>query len=83
MSITFAAKKNQGAASEMARSKKPTKPVRIHEDVAAVAEILAPIYGQSVPDFVSDQLRQVFSKLVESAPKQLTERIKKGLKPDP
>lgn len=64
----------------MAKSKKPTKPVRIHADVAELLEMLATIYKQSLPDFISDQLRPVLRKLAENAPKQLDERIKKGLK---
>lgn len=78
--IASLAKRHAEARDEVARSKEPTKPVRIHQDVAELVEMLAPIYKQSVPDFISDQLRTVLRKLADGAPRQLDERLKKGLK---
>ena len=67
----------------MGRPKKPpTQTIRVHADVAELAELLAPIYKQSTPDFVSDHLRQVFKKLSANAPRHLQERIAKFLEQD-
>ena len=48
--------------------KKRTLVVRIHEDVAMLADRLAPTYGQSTPDFLSELLRPILeSKKAEVA----------------
>ena len=52
-------------------SKKPTKPVRLHVDVADLAEKLAPIFGESVPDFISDRLRPLLEGLRQEAADRL------------
>jgi hypothetical protein len=54
--------------------KKPTKPVRIHTDVADLAEKLAPIFGESVPDFISDRLRPILEELRQEAAERLLGR---------
>lgn len=58
------------------RASQDTKPVRIHLDVAELAEKLAPIYGESVPDFVSDRLRPMLEALREEAAAKLLKEEK-------
>jgi hypothetical protein len=52
-------------------SKNPTRPVRLHADVADLAEKLAPIFGESVPDFLSGRLRPLLQELRAEAAKRL------------
>jgi hypothetical protein len=52
-------------------SKKPTKPVRLHQDVADLAEKLAPIFGESVPDFLSDRIRPILEGLRQEGAQRL------------
>lgn len=66
----------------MPRSKneRRTRPVRLHEDVVDLADSLAPIFGKSVPDFVSDELRPILQKLIEEGAKRLLDKRVKGKK---
>lgn len=69
-------KKSAGMGNEKKKpAKKPTKPMRIHLDVAVMVESLAPLYGQSAPDFVSDRLRAVLQGLVAEAPEKLQKKL--------
>jgi hypothetical protein len=45
--------------------------VRVHVDVADLAEKLAPIFGESVPDFISDRLRPILDGLRQEAADRL------------
>src|SRR5437660_469382 len=60
----------------------PTKPVRLHTDVAELLEQLAPIFGQTVPDFASSLLRPVLQEHLPKAAKRLMDKQRtKGAKP--
>src|SRR5262245_20862368 len=56
---------------DMAKKMEPTKPVRVHIAVAELAEKLAPIFGKSVPDFVSDLLRPILNDMRQEAAARL------------
>lgn len=57
-----------------------TKPVRVHLDVAEMAETLAPIFDMTTPDFVSGILRQA----LEKKQKEAVERLRaKRMQPQP
>jgi hypothetical protein len=60
-----------GMARKATGSKNPTRPVRLHEDVADLAEKLAPIFGESVPDFLSARLRPLLQGLRAEAARLL------------
>ena len=51
----------------------PTSPVRLHEDVAQLAAILAPIFEESVPSFLSNLLRPI----LEEKRREAGDRLKK------
>lgn len=44
------------------KTKPPTSPTRIHTDVLELAEVLAPLFKESVPEFVSNILRPILEK---------------------
>ncbi len=50
-----------------------TKPVRLHIDVAELAEKLAAIFGESLPDFLSNRLRPLLDGLRKEAAAKLLE----------
>jgi len=56
--------------------KRPTKPVRFHQDVAELLEQLAPLFGQSVPDFASGLLRRVLEDRLQKAAEILLQKRK-------
>ena len=57
--------------------KQPTKPVRMHLDVAELLEQQAPLFGQSVPDFASGLLRGVLEDQLQKAAEILLQKRKK------
>lgn len=57
-------------------SPKATKPVRIRVDIAEAIEAIAPIYGQTPPEFISNALKKVLRDLQKEAPDKLKEKIK-------
>lgn len=60
-------------ASGLAMPKKneQTKPVRVHRDVAEMAEKLSRIFDESTPDFLSDILRPILEEKRKEAVKAL------------
>ena len=56
--------------------KQPTKPVRLHQDVAELLEQLAPLFGETVPNFASGLLRPVLEDRLEEAAELLLKRRK-------
>jgi hypothetical protein len=56
--------------------KQPTKPVRLHQDVAELLEQLAPLFGKSVPNFASALLRPVLQDRLQEAAKLLLQKQK-------
>ena len=69
----------QGAfvPSKADAGKQPTKPVRLHQDVAELLEQLAPLFGQTVPNFASGILRPVLEDRLEEATELLLQKRKK------
>ncbi len=67
----------------MPRGRVPTKPVRLHLDVAELAEQLAGVFKKSVPDFTSDLLRPILLQKKQEAAQMLSENghAKKSRKP--
>jgi predicted HicB family RNase H-like nuclease len=49
------------------RMKRPTKNVRVSEDVLAMINIAAAAEGQSPPDFLSDLLRPILRQRIPGA----------------
>jgi len=56
--------------------KQPTKPVRLHQDVAELLEQLAPLFGQTVADFASGLLRGVLEDQLQKAAELLLQKRK-------
>jgi hypothetical protein len=56
--------------------KQPTKPVRMHLDVAELLEQQAPLFGQSVPDFASGLLRGILEDRLQKAAELLLQKRK-------
>ena len=63
--------------SKADEGKQPTKPVRLHHDVAELLEQLAPLFGQTVPNFASGLLRPILEDRLEDAAKLLLRKRKK------
>ncbi len=59
--------------NDMAKKNENTRPVRLHLDVADLAEKLVPIFGESVPDFLSNKLRPILADLRKEAAAKLLE----------
>jgi hypothetical protein len=56
--------------------KRPTKLVRLHQDVAELLEQLAPLFGQTGPDFASGLLRRVLEDQLQKAAELLLQKRK-------
>jgi hypothetical protein len=63
--------------SKAGAGKQPTKPVRLHQDVAELLEQLAPLFGQTVADFASGLLRGVLEDQLQKAAEILLQKRKK------
>lgn len=56
-------------------SHKPaTKPVRLHVDVADLADKLAAVFQESVPDFLSNRLRPILESLRKEAAAKILDK---------
>jgi hypothetical protein len=62
--------------SKAGARKRPTKPVRVHQDVAELLEQLAFLFGQTVPDFASGLLRRVLEDRLQKAAQLLLQKRK-------
>jgi hypothetical protein len=56
--------------------KLPTKLVRLHQDVAELLEQMAPLFGQTVPDFASGLLCGVLKDQLQKAAELLLQKRK-------